>query len=716
LKRESIFDGQVSASRYPRVDGPGSRQLFRWDFSGQRVIAYSVDLRGASSFEKGEEPHQQTLRGSMLVKSQGEGTADFIFTDMTMTVRFGGSDGPAEPQQADVPTMVIRGVAEDSSHARVTGFGRGSRDMVPAFPPEAMAVGESVELPASEPISWCGSLLTATGVTTIRFDGYYDVDGELCAGLETRTEVSELDWPEEIDEEAEVLLTSRGRCYFNLEDRCIEVIESAAISAMRTQWPVGLPAGEETIAMDADGFTRIVRQRSASAAGTEGGAGRKPGSPDGEEVRRPGPASSQNTGTGEWYEGLPPLEREPRFVARVASESHPAVRGPADSQLLQWDFARERTIRYEIVERSLSVEEDDRPFSSISRGLLLVKSRGGGTADMVFPVTLQSYDTSEPRNWHGGPARILQGMRQDSEVPNIAGLRVGPTFPVLPQNPVRVGDRAEHPEKFAFSFYSTPLSAEGTSETVLDGYYGVGKHTCARLDIRTEISELDMPAEIGGALRISIVGVGRCYFNLVDRCVEEYEFATVLSQRMRAPTGELNASDSHSYVRISRARPDVEGRLTRLLERSELRSNEAAAVGCLRQYIGAQMLFRRKDRYGNGRRVFANPVDGSGLPDLFNVVAREDRMLNEGFARATTPENALAGYYYKDIPADRNGRRYDFSVNCGLCAVPADHGRSGNHTFIIEFAQQGTVYRKDNGGKPVSHWPDTRAEGWASVE
>lgn len=150
-------------------------------------------------------------------------------------------------------------------------------------------------------------------------------------------------------------------------------------------------------------------------------------------------------------------------------------------------------------------------------------------------------------------------------------------------------------------------------------------------------------------------------------------------------------------------------------------SSSSSAIAGLRAYLGAQGTFQRKDRYDKGELVYANPIDGTGFPDLYRIGGPLDepdgtelKLIDLALARATSPETAKAGYWYVEIMSDGiTGQPYDYTQACGLCAVPAVYGKSGIYTYIIDIT--GTVYKKDNGGKPVTAWSDIEEEGWVPV-
>jgi hypothetical protein len=79
---------------------------------------------------------------------------------------------------------------------------------------------------------------------------------------------------------------------------------------------------------------------------------------------------------------------------------------------------------------------------------------------------------------------------------------------------------------------------------------------------------------------------------------------------------------------------------------------------------------------------------------------------------ASSPGYNLMGYRLIDI-SGTNGGPYDRKVECGICAFPEDYLRSGKFTYIMDVS--GIVYAKDNGGEPVTVWPDVGADGWLDI-
>jgi len=144
---------------------------------------------------------------------------------------------------------------------------------------------------------------------------------------------------------------------------------------------------------------------------------------------------------------------------------------------------------------------------------------------------------------------------------------------------------------------------------------------------------------------------------------------------------------------------------------SRIASNEVAAIAGLRAYVGAQGTFHRRDYYGKGELVYANPVDGQGFSDLHEVGGQQIKLIDYSMARATSSTRAKAGYYFVDLTGSEEGP-YDYRYYFGLCAVPAQYPRTGRNTFVMDVT--GTVYKKDTGGRPVTVYPDTN-DGWLPV-
>ena len=173
--------------------------------------------------------------------------------------------------------------------------------------------------------------------------------------------------------------------------------------------------------------------------------------------------------------------------------------------------------------------------------------------------------------------------------------------------------------------------------------------------------------------------------------------------RLREPAGANGKASSEKPTTSVPSSPTVDEEL--------IFADEAAAVAALRSFLSAQNRFYAKGRYAKRDRVYANPKDGKGFPDLYRLPGGEElALIDAALAGATSAASEKDGYWFVDVTIDQAGNAYDPVIDCGLCAVPAKHGETGRNTFVIDVT--GTVLGKDTGGEPVTAHPGVEAEGW----
>jgi prepilin-type processing-associated H-X9-DG protein len=155
------------------------------------------------------------------------------------------------------------------------------------------------------------------------------------------------------------------------------------------------------------------------------------------------------------------------------------------------------------------------------------------------------------------------------------------------------------------------------------------------------------------------------------------------------------------------------------LLRSKMAANESAAIAAMRTYAGAQNIFHRTDYDGDGILEYCGPGQQGEKEEhvsyTFLNTAKVNGMpielIDSAFANArlgAPGAKPKAGYYFIEITKDADGNDYNAAFCYGLCAVPAQYNRSGLNTFVIDV--QGTVFQRDNGGQPVTQFPDVDDE------
>ncbi len=152
-----------------------------------------------------------------------------------------------------------------------------------------------------------------------------------------------------------------------------------------------------------------------------------------------------------------------------------------------------------------------------------------------------------------------------------------------------------------------------------------------------------------------------------------------------------------------------------------INANEAATIANLHKLYSAQNSFRQSVWYtGMGDRSFAN-----GAKPLYSIAPDHQpelisRALSEAFgqnaAQMVSPDKTgkkpLAGYVFIDISHNPRGAFVDLKdltakdlpiVFFNFCAIPAEYGKTGKRTFIMDVF--GTIYATDSGGRPATVLP-----------
>jgi hypothetical protein len=146
--------------------------------------------------------------------------------------------------------------------------------------------------------------------------------------------------------------------------------------------------------------------------------------------------------------------------------------------------------------------------------------------------------------------------------------------------------------------------------------------------------------------------------------------------------------------------------------------NDLYSVASMRSYLAAQSIFHRTDHDGDGVLEYCGPSNPESPSfTCLNTTVRDGKpieLISGSFAGATSAAAPISGYWFVDMKS-RAGKPFDAAKEFGLCGVPAEYGRTGRDTLII--GEEGTTYRKDTGGKPVTDFPaDPAAEGWIVCE
>ncbi len=224
----SRYLSEVNNHDYIEVKAPSVEPLFRWDFSKKKVQTYSFEQTVSTKSETGlgmgsdsSDPEQNmSAKGTLLIKSQGDGTAELVLKDMNvgMQITINKAEGPKTLEQA-MPNFAVQGVKEDGTGS----FGDSSQDMllklIFPLPSKALKIGESVDAPAQIPFNAMGSLLQVTGRSRITLARYVLIGSRTCAQFDVDIDISKLKVPSEL--EGEYTCSAKGAAvfYFDVNTR-----------------------------------------------------------------------------------------------------------------------------------------------------------------------------------------------------------------------------------------------------------------------------------------------------------------------------------------------------------------------------------------------------------------------------------------------------------------------------------------------------------------
>jgi len=152
-----------------------------------------------------------------------------------------------------------------------------------------------------------------------------------------------------------------------------------------------------------------------------------------------------------------------------------------------------------------------------------------------------------------------------------------------------------------------------------------------------------------------------------------------------------------------------------LFRKATMRENETAAIAALRTYCGAQNIFHRTDYDGDRLLEYCGPGqqglsrEHDSFTHLYSVEVDGTRMelIDRGMAQAkygAPGAKPYGGYYFIDLVKDTSGNPYNAVFSYGLCAVPAEYGRTGIYSFFVDV--QGSVIQLDDGGKVRTQFPE----------
>jgi hypothetical protein len=243
----SRFAGEVGKEKHEKVEPPSSEGRFRWDFSTAGIVhAYTFELTGRSAIDMGGVPgaksggmeQEASAEGALLIRSQGDGTAEFVLKDTMMRVKMDREGGDPIIMEQPMPPVVMQGMKEDGSGALANRGVDLSLQMLFPLPPKEMKVGETVDVPVQMPFNAMGSILQVAGRHRITLVQYVKIADRICAQLDVETDISEVNVPAELEGEYECVTKGSSVFYFDIVGRSFVSGDVALIMQVRIDAPM----------------------------------------------------------------------------------------------------------------------------------------------------------------------------------------------------------------------------------------------------------------------------------------------------------------------------------------------------------------------------------------------------------------------------------------------------------------------------------------------
>lgn len=168
------------------------------------------------------------------------------------------------------------------------------------------------------------------------------------------------------------------------------------------------------------------------------------------------------------------------------------------------------------------------------------------------------------------------------------------------------------------------------------------------------------------------------------------------------------------------------------MTRAARTANERLGRTSLRRIAAAELRFRINDPDGDGvKNYWVRDVaglhglehDGKPIALIDSTIAAADRSPHRAAYKAVGDGKPVAGYVFRVLDKYvQDGKEHDYDDSSGrnparfaFAAVPAEYGRLGRLTFLVDQGQR--VWKKDTRGSVPKVFPEDPArEGWTPAE
>lgn len=241
-------------------------------------------------------------------------------------------------------------------------------------------------------------------------------------------------------------------------------------------------------------------------------------------------------------------KKQSRFIGEIGTVKHPEGKPVAEPLSIRFDFSGKRVYAFDYTQQAENLStmsgmpKETGPVKQKMdlTGTMVLKSKGDKTGTLVLKalkasVTMEVKKEEPPRTMQmEAPTMAVPDVKEDGSMDGGAATAqplLKLTFP-MPPKPLKPGESVEVPVTMPFNAMGSMLTVKGTAKITHAGYFNVAGKNCARLDVETDISKLDVPKEIEGKYVCAVKGRSVYFFDVESQEFESGDSAMLMKMQV----------------------------------------------------------------------------------------------------------------------------------------------------------------------------------------
>ncbi len=195
----------------------------------------------------------------------------------------------------------------------------------------------------------------------------------------------------------------------------------------------------------------------------------------------------------------------------------------------EWNFNKPRKIIYSFYQsiKDESKTAKDSPFNKkdlIGKGYFNVRVKENNLADLsltdigVKMVLINNKGIPGDTITQKLQNTVFQNMKSDGSFNDSNTDMMIDMLVPLPKKDLKLGESYEVPMQIPFNVNGSLLYSKGNNILMFEGYEKIEERNCAVLKGKINISDLEIPEELSGEYKCSMIGNSTYYFDLEEGC------------------------------------------------------------------------------------------------------------------------------------------------------------------------------------------------------